>query len=165
MKNIVILLLFCLALCFTMEKATTEEAVAESRKPIILKDIFPADESKLKLMDRHLQSLDEAKKPNTLLYAALFADKYNLETFVYISDDFDKKKEVSENWRLLCRDKKSWAHFEAGDIMVMDTYYNEPYNTMHFTISHHQLYTHAFHAVHIDLTEERCIDDYQDESD
>jgi len=165
MKSIVMYLFLCLAICFNCNKALTEEAVAESRKPIVRKSIFPTVETELKFMDRYLQSLDEAKWPNTLLYAASFADKHNLETFIYISEDFDIKKGASENWRLLCRDKKSWDHFEAGDIMVMDTYYNEPYNTMSFIIGHDQLYTHAFHAVHIDLTEMKCIDDYQDESD
>ena len=167
MKTIAMYLLLCLAICFNCDKALADEAFEESSKPIILKDIFPADESKLKLMDRDLIFLGKTynRSHSSLLYAALFADKYNLELFIYYSDDFENEKEVSENWRLVCSHKFSWDEYEAADIMMIDTYYYEPDNIIYFNIIHDSLFSEAWHTVYYDLTEDKCLENYETELD
>ncbi|HOC94276.1 MAG TPA: hypothetical protein PKH33_18140 [bacterium] len=167
MKTIAMYLLLCLAICFNCDKALADEAQEESPKPIILKDIFPADESELKLMDRDLLFLGKtySRSHSSLLYAALFADKYNLELFIYYSDDFDNEKDVSENWRLVCSHKFSWDEYEAEDIMIRNTYYNETDNSILYNIIHDSLFSEAWHTVYYDLTEDKCLEKHETKFD
>ena len=167
MNIIALYLLLCLAICFNCDKASADEAFEENPKPIILKDIYPADESEFKLIDRDILLLGRnyKKSDSSLLYAALFADKYKLELIIYYSDNFRNENNASKNWRLACKHSYSWDHFDAGDIMIINTHYIKADNIIQYNIIHDNLFTDAWHTVYYDLKEERCIDDYESEFD